>query len=256
MYFQLKDATADILAKTRRHEELCDLPLDLISSEREAYDIQATAQDSFGFERKGYAIVGSSEQSRRTLGLSKPIYSEVPACALVAANGEFRLPPGTIGAQCELVFTMGRPFPEAGETIDPQSTADAVMTFRPAIGILGRRVRRAFAGDQAAIADFGLHVATICGQHKSDLSSADMAEIEITTFLFKQTVLSARAASVMGNPLNAVDWLARELAAVGRQLQSNDVVATGSCTTILQVAAGQHLAADFGPLGQVECIFA
>jgi hypothetical protein len=36
MYFELKDATADILARGRRHNELCDLPLDLISSEREA----------------------------------------------------------------------------------------------------------------------------------------------------------------------------------------------------------------------------
>lgn len=256
MYFELKDATADILAKSRRHDGLCDLPLDLISSDREAYDIQATAQNALGFERKGYAIVGTSDVSRRTLGLAGPIYSEIPASALLAGVKEFRLPPGTIGVQCELVFTMLRPFPDAGEPINLASAADAVLTCRPAIGIIGRRTRRVFYGDNAAIADFGLHVATICGDHSGALPPAELADLEVTTFLFKQTVFSGRSASVMGNPLNALAWLAGELSSNGRQLQTNDVVATGSCTTILQVWAGQHLAADFGPLGQIECVFA
>lgn len=255
MYFELKDATADSLAKSRRRDELCNLPLDLISSDREAYDIQATAQDVLGFERKGYAIVGTSEAARRALWLTKPIYCEIPASALLAGTREFRLPPGTIGVQSELVFTMLRRFPDAGERIDLESAADAVLGCRPAIGIIGRRTRKAFAGDSAAIADFGLHVATICGDHSRDLDIRELADIETTTFLFKQTVVSGRSASVMGNPLNAVAWLASALSAKGRQLEANDVVATGSCTTILQVSAGQHVAADFGPLGQVECVF-
>ncbi len=100
MYFEIKDATADILARSRRHEELCDLPLDLISSETEAFDIQSAAQNALGFERKGCAIVGSSEGSQRTLALAKPIFSEIPASCLFSKAREFRLPPGTIAAQC------------------------------------------------------------------------------------------------------------------------------------------------------------
>lgn len=55
MYFELKDATADMLARSRRHDELYDLPLQLVSSEGEAFDIQAAAQDALGFDRKGYS---------------------------------------------------------------------------------------------------------------------------------------------------------------------------------------------------------
>jgi 2-keto-4-pentenoate hydratase len=255
MYFELKDATADILAKSRRREALCDLSLDLIASEREAYDIQATAQDALGFERKGYAIVGTSDRSCRVLGLKGPIYSEIPAAALQKKAHSFRLPPGTIGAQCEFVFTMLRSFPDEGEPITLESVADAVMSCRPAIGVVGRRTRQIFAGDNAAIADFGLHVATLCGDHAESIEAGDLAGIEVTAFLFQQTMLSGNSSSVMGNPLNAVAWLATALAANGRRLEPSDVVATGSCTAILQVSAGQHLAADFGPLGQVECIF-
>ncbi len=210
MYFELKDATADILAQTRRHDDLCDLPLDLIASEREAYDIQGTAQDTLGFERKGYAIVGTTDASRRTLGLTRPIYSQIPTSALLTGAREFRIPPGTIGVQCEFVFTMLRPFPAVDETINLESVADAILGCRPAIGILGRRTRRVFTGDNAAIADFGLHVATICGDYSKNLTVGELADIDITTFLFKQTVFSGNASSVMGHPLHAVAWLACE----------------------------------------------
>ncbi|MGY5774685.1 2-keto-4-pentenoate hydratase [Rhizobium sp. LEGMi135b] len=255
MYFELKDTTADLLAKSRRHEELCDLPLDLIVSEEEAYDIQAAAQDALGFERKGYAIVGTSDLSRRALGLKGPIYSEIPSAALQKRAQIFRLPPGTIGIQCELVFTMLRPFPDEGEQITLDSVADAVMSCRPAIGVVGRRTRQAFAGANAAIADFGLHVATLCGDHARNVDIGDLSEIEVTAFLFRQTMLSGNSSAIMGNPLNAVAWLAAALAANGRRLEPSDVVAAGSCTAVLQVCAGQHLAVDFGPLGQVECVF-
>ncbi|UIK21935.1 2-keto-4-pentenoate hydratase [Rhizobium leguminosarum] len=242
MYFGLKDTTAEILAKSRLHDALCDLPLDLIDSEREAYDIQALAQDALGFERKGYAIVGSSESARRALGLTKPIYSAIPALALASATAVFRLPPGVIGAQCEFTFTMRRAFPDADEPISLETVADAVAACRPAIGIIGRRTGRAFAGDNSAIADFGLHVATVRGS-------------QTAVFLFREVGISGNASSVMGHPLNAVAWLAGALSSRGKQLQTGDVVATGACTRVLRVHAGQHVAADFGPLGQVECIF-
>ncbi|WP_337268548.1 2-keto-4-pentenoate hydratase [Oryzifoliimicrobium ureilyticus] len=253
MYFQLNDATADMLAKSRRRGDLCDLPLNLITSEEEAYYIQSTAQDALGFERKGYALVGTSEASRRTLGLDKPIYSEIPAFALLAGVQQFRLPAGAIGAQCEFVFTMLRPFPDEGEPITLESAAASILGCRPAIGIIGRRSRHIYSGDHAAIADFGLHVATICGEYYA--AADDLTDIDLTAFLFKRTVVSGNSSSVMGNPLSALVWLAKELRATGKRLEANDVVATGSCTTILQVLPGQHLAADFGPLGQVECVF-
>lgn len=122
----------------------------------------------------------------------------------------------------------------------PVKARDAILACRPAIGVIGRRTRRTLIGDYAAIADFGLHVATICGDPAPGIPLDEVAKIDVTTFLFKHTVFSGKATSVMGDPLNAVAWLAAELAAKGRQLEPNDVVATGSCSKILQVWAGQQ----------------
>ncbi|WP_454848497.1 2-keto-4-pentenoate hydratase [Rhizobium binxianense] len=255
MHFELIDSTAEILAKSRRHETCCDLPLDRISNVGEAIEIQTAALDALGFDQAGYSIVGSSEASRRLLGLDRPIYSAVPADATHQSGARLRLPKGVIGAQCELAFTLLRRFPDEDEEVTLENAASAILGCRPAIGLLGRRTNAAFAGDLAAIADFGLHLATVCGPYANTIEPMSLDNIDVNGFLFRRTMVSGSTSAVFSHPLEAVVWLAGRLAESGRQLQAGDIVTTGSCTTILQVMPGQHLAADFGILGQVECFF-
>lgn len=117
MSLEFRGDTATVLAESRRLNVLCDLPLDRIASQAEAYDILAAAEDAYSFERGGYAVVGSGEAARRTLGLATPIFSEIPASALLRGQRRFKLPASVIGAQCELAFSMLRPFPDAGEAV-------------------------------------------------------------------------------------------------------------------------------------------
>lgn len=77
MSCELMASAAETLARGRRNGAVCDLPLDKISSETQAEEIQNAALDALAFEGKGYANVGSSEGRCSTLGLSKPIFSEV-----------------------------------------------------------------------------------------------------------------------------------------------------------------------------------
>jgi 2-keto-4-pentenoate hydratase len=255
MYFELIDTTADRLADSRRHDTPCDLPLDRIVTEAEAVEIQNAALDSLGFERKGYAIIGSSQASRRTLGLTSPVFSPVPAFAYHPSGTTLRLPFGTIGAQCEIAFTILRCYPDRGEAMDRTSAADAIMTCQPSIGILGHRTSNRHFGDYPAIADFGLHVATITGDHVGVNGIHDLAKLHVDAFLFKNKAVHGSTDSIFGHPLDAVAWLAAQLSARGHRLEAGDIVTTGSCTTILQVLPGEHMAAAFETLGQVECIF-
>jgi 2-keto-4-pentenoate hydratase len=255
MYFELIDRTADILARSRQHRTVCDLPLDRIKTEAEAFEIQMAALDSLGFERKGYAITGSSEASRRLLGLTQPVFSEVPASAYYPSGAEILLPPGMIGAQCELAMTMLRSFPDEDETPTRQGAIDAILSYQPAIGLIGRRTQHPYRGDLAAIADFGLHVATIRGAYAELGDNDRLDDIDVNAFLFKRTVVSGSTSCIFDHPADALVWLANRLQRNGQRLQPGDVVTTGSCTTILQVLPDQHLAAEFGPFGQVECFF-
>jgi 2-keto-4-pentenoate hydratase len=57
---------------------------------------------------------------------------------------------------------------------------------------------------------------------------------------------------VMGNPLDALVWLANHLAARGLGLWRGDTVITGSLVTSKFPKAGDHIHFDAGALGAVE----
>ena len=61
-----------------------------------------------------------------------------------------------------------------------------------------------------------------------------------------------RGADVMGDPLEAMTWLANHLCARGLQLRSGELVTSGTCTPIVAIAPGQSAVARFEGVGAVE----
>jgi 2-keto-4-pentenoate hydratase len=59
------------------------------------------------------------------------------------------------------------------------------------------------------------------------------------------------AAEVMGNPLNALAWLANHLERRGLELKPGDIVITGSISKLLRPKAGDTIRARFTRLGSV-----
>jgi 2-keto-4-pentenoate hydratase len=62
-------------------------------------------------------------------------------------------------------------------------------------------------------------------------------------------------AAVLGNPAQAVAWLANKLAAYQIPLAKGEVILSGSLTAAVPVVAGDFIRADFGPLGDVKIRF-
>jgi 2-keto-4-pentenoate hydratase len=63
------------------------------------------------------------------------------------------------------------------------------------------------------------------------------------------------AAEVMGNPLNALAWLANHLATRGLALKPGDVVMSGAISKVLRPKAGDMIRARFTRLGSVSVKF-
>jgi 2-keto-4-pentenoate hydratase len=61
--------------------------------------------------------------------------------------------------------------------------------------------------------------------------------------------------AVLGDPRDALAWLANELRALGLSLRAGDIVSTGTCMVPLEVQPGDTVQADFGPLGQLTVRF-
>jgi 2-keto-4-pentenoate hydratase len=56
----------------------------------------------------------------------------------------------------------------------------------------------------------------------------------------------------MGNPLNALAWLANHLATRGRALEPGEIIMSGSISKLLRPQAGDTIRARFAHLGSVS----
>lgn len=248
------DRLASQLAANRRTGHLSNLPIDLVDSQDDAEALQGAALECYDDDFCGYALVGTSEICRRSLGLRNPIFVPIPNRSCLPDDSVIRLPAGVIGAQCELALTIG------GIVFDPENPEDGeidveILACHPTISLLGHRARPIADTELAAIADFGLHVATILGPRSDGFDARRLDRATMSARIDGKPVISSTSAAVMGHPLNAVVWLARALQPRHRQLNAGDIVTVGSFGPILQVLPGQSLTVDCDTLGKVTCRF-
>lgn len=248
------DTIAASLAGNRVAGTATALPLDAVTAKVDAYSVQLAALDDYEAEPIGYALAGTNPACARFLGLDQPIYGPIPRRDFFSGPQHIRLPRGIVGAQCELVFVIGRSYPDSNESIDRHSVGEAIVACRPAIGLVGRRVVGGPHDTPTAIADFGLHVATICGPAvRIDWQS--LGQAEMTASIDGKVMMTGLGQAISGHPLEAIAWLAHELVRDGRQISAGESVATGSCAPILQVLPGQTLTVDFAGIGSSTCSF-
>jgi 2-keto-4-pentenoate hydratase len=68
-------------------------------------------------------------------------------------------------------------------------------------------------------------------------------------------VAEGSGANVLGDPVEALVWLANDQRQRGDGLRAGQAVITGSCTGVNMAEAGDKARAEFGTLGAVELEF-
>jgi 2-keto-4-pentenoate hydratase len=92
--------------------------------------------------------------------------------------------------------------------------------------------------------------AIVLGTALTPLQGLDLAAEEVVCEDNGKIVGTYTAAGVMGNPLNALAWLANHLAGRGLLLKAGDIVMAGAIS-ILRPKAGDTVRASFAHLGSV-----
>jgi 2-keto-4-pentenoate hydratase len=92
----------------------------------------------------------------------------------------------------------------------------------------------------------------VLGEGNTDWRDHDLASVAVELSVDGDPVQKGYGANVLGNPLNALLWLANERRKRGNGLKAGDVYNTGTATLMQPMKAGQHAVASFGPLGTVE----
>jgi 2-keto-4-pentenoate hydratase len=204
----------------------------------------------------GYKIGLTSAAMRRMMRVDTPDYGHL-------LDDMFVLEPVPIQAgtlvqprvEPELAFVLGDDLPARRITVADVWRATAFVM--PCLEIIDSR----YTGWQITFVDTVADNASsarvvLGGVPRQPAELAELAGLGVVLRVNGLIVETGALGAVMGNPANAVAWLASELAAHGVTLRAGDVVLSGSPTRAVDVRAGDHIEAAVENIGTVTARFA
>ncbi len=237
------------------------LPADVVPrSLAEGYAVQEMLVrkllDRIGGRPIGYKIACTSELAQKALGVDGPFFGVLMSATSHASPAT--VPGSDFTCRCaeaEFAFEMGADVP-GGTTYTAESIKDFIVAALPGIEIVDHRYHDwKTVGAPSLLADNAIHGTWVYGEPSARWREFDFATHATKLIVNGERTFPGSGAAVLGNPLNVVAWLANELPKFGRVLRKGDRITTGVTTDIYLAVPGDHLAADFGPLGRVELMF-
>ena len=223
---------------------------------QEAYQCQARFVEQLG-RTIGYKIACTNAIAQRFLSMPEPFYGRLLAAS--TSDSPARLAAGDFFMriiESEFAFQFARDLPASARPLDREQIADALAGVLPGIEIVDSRFASwTTVGAPSLIADNACHGAWVKGALVTDWRHLDLAAQAVELRVNGTVVQRGSGSAVLGHPLNALEWLVHRLHAQGIGLKAGEYVTTGVTTDIYDAQAGDHLVADFGPVGSVELQF-
>jgi 2-keto-4-pentenoate hydratase len=228
----------------------------------EAYECQArlvegiTAHD--GGHCIGYKIACTNAAAQRYLGVAEPFYGRL--LSTLTFDSPALLPSGDFFMrviESEYAFRFARDLPPAAQPLDRDEIADALAGVLPGIEIVDSRFHSwTTIGANLLIADNGSHGAWVKGAMITDWRDLDLASQPVELSVNGKVIERGSGSAVLGHPLNSLQWLVDRLHRQGIGFKAGDYVTTGVTTNVYDAQPGDHLVADFGPVGAIDLRFA
>jgi 2-keto-4-pentenoate hydratase len=233
-----------------------------------AYEVQnvlTAARTAAGARVAGRKVGLTSPVVQRQLGVGQPDFGVLFDDMLVPNGGEVdsgRLIAPKAEAEIAFVLSAGLDGFAAGVSLDaPISEADraaaaaAVDYAVAALEIVDSRVAGWDITITDTVADNASSAMFVLGDRRVPLS--EFAPVEVTMNLEKngEPASSGTGAACLGDPLNALVWLARTAASFGAPLRAGDVILSGALGVMVTAEAGTEIAAELSALGRVSVTF-
>jgi 2-keto-4-pentenoate hydratase len=155
--------------------------------------------------------------------------------------------------EAEIAFVLAA---DLDGDVDVAAARAAVGEVVPALEIVDSRIAGwdiTFVDTVADNASSGLYV---LGDSAGPLGDRDLTAVEMSMTRADESVASTGSgAACLGDPLNALVWLARTAAELGAPLRAGDVVLSGALGPMVPVAPGDAFAAELSGLGTVRASF-
>ena len=122
--------------------------------------------------------------------------------------------------------------------------------------MVGSRIADWNINIQDTIADNASSGLFVLGNERHALEDFDSRLCGMVVEHRGEPISTGAGAACLGNPLNAVIWLARVMVARGRPLRAGDIIMSGALGPMVPVAAGDVYEVRISGLGSVRAAFA
>lgn len=156
-------------------------------------------------------------------------------------------------AEAEVAFVLGSDLPHEVSTAADVMRATAFVVA--AIEIVDSRVKDWDITIADTVADNASSARYVLGTSPKLLREVDVRGVTMSMMLDEVEVSVGGGAACLGNPVNAVVWLANALAARGEPLRAGDLVLSGALGPMAPVNAPGRYEATIAGLGTVRALF-
>jgi 2-keto-4-pentenoate hydratase len=208
----------------------------------------------------GYKIALTTPAMRAMVGFDEPIAGDMldktirrsrPDAVVRVHSADYV----RLIVEFEIAFELAEDLPAIGAPYDRQRMAQAVAAVMPALELADDRnadYATLPANPLMLAADNAWNEGAVLGEPVKNWRDIDLAGLRGVAVVNGNSLGAGHGRDVMGHPLDALAWLANNLASRGLGLWRGDVVITGSMVTSKFPNPGDLVRFGAGALGSVE----
>lgn len=199
----------------------------------------------------GYKIGLTSTPAQQVFAATAPAFGYLLESTVVP-SGETVSTAGLNSAAVEVEIAFRLRSPLASAEVTAHDVMDATESIAPALEIVGSRWQSGPANLPMLVADNTNAAAVVLG--KWSLLSGDLSQSTSTLEISGRSIPGAGVA-VLGNPCEAVAWLARQLVHAGTPLEAEQIVMSGTFSAPVLLEGAHQVSAEISGLGDVSVQF-
>ncbi|MDE0195981.1 MAG: fumarylacetoacetate hydrolase family protein [bacterium] len=208
------------------------------------------------------AVAGGRRASGHKIGLTSPAVQEQlgfgqPVSGVLFADtcvpDGLDIPAGRLvqpRAEGEIAVVLEGDLDKGTHTV--VDIIGAVAYVLPALEIVDSRSAHWDITIVDMVADNACSGLYVLGSRPVPLSALDLRDVDMRITLNGTTASIGRGSACLGNPLNALVWLADALCERGTPLGAGDCIMTGSLGSMVPLSPGDEIRAVLNPIGTVS----
>lgn len=222
-----------------------------------AYKVQAL-QTKY-YQDKGHRIIGrkiglTALAVQRQLGVGQPDFGTLFDYMQLENGCELsmsKLIQPKIEA--EIAFVLKKDLDKTNHSLE--EIIEAIDYSLPAFEIVDSRIKDWKISILDTISDNASSAYFVLGSGPQLLSYSELSSIQMECFEDNVLVCSGTGQDCLGNPINALKWLADQMAKLGTPLKSKDIVLSGAIGKMIPVKTGSTYQAQFTGFEKISITF-